>query len=546
MKKLLFTLFTLLTTLQGWGVAQQTYTDPSQLPAAFSFDVVRYDYYATSPTGEQTLVRTQEFNVTWDPFSVNSAGNYGKLTITNFYTSEELNRPCNLVFDNLNNNCNFMWNEDNTQCTFSLTPFYFADAKSTSGAYNASAKYALINSAYYKINQSRYWKKPSYVSGTGWPQTNYAYNGGSGLTFTIDISSSVPTFNMENSAWGVFMLTSSTGGTSYVLEYFVNSVFEVKEPTTLAWIENAANGELNQDYTVADQLVGVYAQGGSLWCKDQGNISNVKSTNPGNTDYMKNLMFEMHGRNQSLEWDQSNWVELDFGEVTAERAAQIYDTYVGHTLKAGTVKGKYVDNTNYRIELSEEPVADGDLSYDPNYYCPVNFMGATDVTASNGKNFYFLNPKVQEYAYATIAVWKGDDVFVTPEKDDTQGVNGAALSGAFRVNWDLNVMAREDIVGVLSNNEAYEFHAIIRKPTTSRAGLPAHATSVQPMNVTPTDDYMVYPLDLTATGTQIVTGITTVRSDAVDDGYYYTITGQRVTNPTPGFYIRGGKKVIVR
>ena len=66
------------------------------------------------------------------------------------------------------------------------------------------------------------------------------------------------------------------------------------------------------------------------------------------------------------------------------------------------------------------------------------------------------------------------------------------------------------------------------------------------MNVTPTDDYMVYPLDLTATGTQIVTGITTVRSDAVDDGYYYTITGQRVTNPTPGFYIRGGKKVIVR
>ena len=30
------------------------------------------------------------------------------------------------------------------------------------------------------------------------------------------------------------------------------------------------------------------------------------------------------------------------------------------------------------------------------------------------------------------------------------------------------------------------------------------------------------------------------------DGYYYNLAGQRVTNPTPGFYIHNGKKVIVR
>lgn len=45
-----------------------------------------------------------------------------------------------------------------------------------------------------------------------------------------------------------------------------------------------------------------------------------------------------------------------------------------------------------------------------------------------------------------------------------------------------------------------------------------------------------------------ITGITDVKTEkpAVNDGYYYTITGQRVVNPTPGFYIHNGKKVIVK
>ena len=45
-----------------------------------------------------------------------------------------------------------------------------------------------------------------------------------------------------------------------------------------------------------------------------------------------------------------------------------------------------------------------------------------------------------------------------------------------------------------------------------------------------------------------ITGITDVKAEkaAVADGYYYTITGQRVVNPTPGFYIHNGKKVIVK
>ena len=43
------------------------------------------------------------------------------------------------------------------------------------------------------------------------------------------------------------------------------------------------------------------------------------------------------------------------------------------------------------------------------------------------------------------------------------------------------------------------------------------------------------------------TAITDVKSDApAGDGYYYNLQGQRVSNPTPGIYIRNGKKVVVK
>ena len=127
---------------------------------------------------------------------------------------------------------------------------------------------------------------------------------------------------------------------SFVLEYFDHSIFREKEPTTLAWIE--ANGEKEQSYTIADRLMGVYAQGTSLWCKDLGNISNVK-TEPatGAIVYMSGLMSELHQRSTADEWDQSNWVELVCDNAGMAASAEV------KYIKAGTVKGKYTDYVKY-------------------------------------------------------------------------------------------------------------------------------------------------------------------------------------------------------
>lgn len=47
-------------------------------------------------------------------------------------------------------------------------------------------------------------------------------------------------------------------------------------------------------------------------------------------------------------------------------------------------------------------------------------------------------------------------------------------------------------------------------------------------------------------GQGTVTGVETISTNNNGDNTYYNLMGQPVTNPTPGIYIRGGKKVIVK
>ena len=344
------------------------------------------------------------------------------------------------------------------------------------------------------------------------------------------------------------MRTGDGTGSSVVVDYYTRSHGTVKEPTTLAWIE--ANGEKKQSYTIADRLMGVYAQGTSLWCKDLGNISNVK-TEPatGAIDYMSGLMSELHQRSTADEWDQSNWVELVCDN------ADMADSGEGKYIKAGTVTGKYTDNVNYTIRVTDTSLElDGDATYEPNYYSPVNFMCYNNTSVRGtygGKTYYFVNPKVQEYAIPTIAVWRGNNEFAMAARDveSDRPMNTAELPGAYKVQWGLNNMG--NVSGRMLEHEAYEFHAIVRRATndgTEPASVPARVQStLEPMSTTASADYEVWPLDLNPENFNIVTEITAVGSDVPDgDGYYYTLTGQRVTNPAPGFYIHNGRKVIVR
>lgn len=537
MKKLLFAGALMLTALNGWAVVQQTYTDPSALPENFEWTMVRYDYRGSEMVNTQDdIVVKWERDKYWTSTATNPhVDRYGKLTISNFYRTECAKiESVTVEFENRYNR-NFQWNESDSTIVFSFTAFNWSTSKDTTpytsyAGYKTGHKTAFISALIDGGGSPMSW----WEDGTTSP---VAYGNGQARDCVIDLKNKTITIDGK---WGCIMMKSTSGGSSTLVEYFERSVFRL---TPLAWIE--ANGDPGKVYTVSDELVGVYAQGGSLWCKDQGNISIEKSTNDGNIDYMKRLIATMYGN--APEWDQSNWVELDFGTVTPERAAQIQSTYVGQKIKPGSIKGTYADNLNYRIVLSADPEAGSDSEYTPNYYCPVNFMETTVVTSPNN-SYYFLNPKAQEYAMVTMAVWHDNNVFVVPAKDETQGVNTADFSGAFAVNWGLNCVAEDEVAPYLSTSNAYQFEAILRRntvPSPSDASL-REITTVTGKDVDPNPKYVVYPLNLTTNN--VVTGITDVRSERepVGDGYYYNLAGQRVTNPTPGFYIHNGKKVIVR
>ena len=118
--------------------------------------------------------------------------------------------------------------------------------------------------------------------------------------------------------------------------------------TPLHWIEEF--GEKDNTYTVSDRLQGIYAIGSSLWCKDLGDISIVKTSPVGEqTDF---LWENTYTRRQNSEaWDQSNWVELDFSDYGTNGAVMASDG-VDRYIAAGTVTGEYVDDVNYKIKVT--------------------------------------------------------------------------------------------------------------------------------------------------------------------------------------------------
>lgn len=433
------------------AVTQQTYSDPSLLPEAFTWNMTRYDYYATGPDAEQLPAGSRDIVVTWDPTYQNSSGSYGRLTIENFYKHSRT-KVCDLTFDNTNTH-NFEWNGD--VCTFSLNSYNYASDVNSTGTANATLHYAFINSAIYKANGSTYWIKPDYVeSNTPYPKTNYQYGGNTELSFTLDISKKSITIN--NAAWGAFMCKSSSGAApSYVLDYYTRSDFVCTDTDLVDIIRDKNEGD---EVTVADDLLCVaflpqysYDNEGNktllrnvLVCKDLGKYANPDVNTAGAFDYMHETgVFQR-------EYDQSNWVVLTSDEFTS---TSIPGTYLNHIIKGGTIKGTFTDKRNPTIALSQLPTAAAVQTYTPNTYVVPSF---NDAYAEQGSDVFFVRPKPQEYCQVMWANYDAaTDAFYVPTADD--GTNVHNLSGGFA--WEKTYLN----MGTPTGNTVYTFFAMVNK-----------------------------------------------------------------------------------
>lgn len=303
------------------------------------------------------------------------------------------------------------------------------------------------------------------------------------------------------------------GENQYYYGYWTESTLfttlpEVTE-ATLATIEGSGTkGEL---YTISDELVAVYADAdnGLLWCKDQGNQSIIATEiAAGQIDFMNDATLTGTTGQNGRAWDQSNWVVLKFPGSDQENdvAALLNDAVEGNkVIAAKTVTGRYIDDANYTIEVQPVNGAytltfDGSASYVKNVYCVANFLESNTNYGSNigavgahGDHYFFMNPKIQEICHITYAMWDGE-MFTTPSNTE--------IPGAFTVGWGFNTtggMAPELAVGT-----SYEFDAIVAHPATRGGMLRGEGT--------PSDNYVVYPTNLTGSG-NIITAINGIYMD---------------------------------
>ena len=355
--------------------------------------------------------------------------------------------------------------------------------------------------------------------------------------------------------------------------------------TPLAVIESKITAGPNVQVTVADNLIGAWAINNPngdpngekyLWAKDMGLSIDKTAPVAGQKDYVKNILHY-----QNHDWDQSNWVILDFSGLDEETDPE---DFVGKRLNGGTITGKYVDDNNYRIVLDIAPqaIADADAGKkypgyneadvleedDPqsyglgyNTYIPTNFYDAY-MNAPYGEGFvaeqgyalgthageklFFMNPKVQEVA----RVWGiytqkegGQDVFtcITPSLENM--VNGWGIKGAFAVKWDYNRVnqdmygARPSGLGYTDVNKAFMFHAAIVAKSTSgrRANVVGTADDASNMS----DRFVIYPLDFKSSEGNVVTGVEelNVLMKDVESVRYYNIMGMESEKPFEGINI---------
>lgn len=255
--------------------------------------------------------------------------------------------------------------------------------------------------------------------------------------------------------------------------------------------------------------------GAVLFAKDLGKYKYPSQISDGQIDFLGQVAAEYAG-NTKLQpvanFDQSNWVMLT-GIANP-------DDYVGKIIKGKSITGKLVDKVNPTIAVTSTPVAGDVAPYEPNIYIMPSFN--EDYYESNS-HFFFVAPKVQEYAYITWACYNAaDGNFYTMSDGNTSN-----LTGGIKVNWDYYP------AGNPQDGYVYEFDAILRKvaPAASGAPLLKDGNQSEPVTDDLSAEYIVYPLRLI----DVPTAINTVEtSGKIVSIKYYNMLGIESATPFNG------------
>lgn len=258
--------------------------------------------------------------------------------------------------------------------------------------------------------------------------------------------------------------------------------------------------------------------GNVLFAKDLGKYKYPSQISDGQIDFLGRIEAEYMGNTKLqpvADFDQSNWVMLT--------GVSDPDNYLGKIIKGKSITGKLVDKVNPTIAVTSTPVVGNASLYEPNIYIMPSFNEDYYVPTSH---FFFVAPKVQEYAYITWACYNAaDGNFYTMSDGNVDN-----LSGGIKVNWDYFP------AGNPNDGYVYEFDAILRKvaPATSNAQLLKDGNQSSPVTGDLSAEYVVYPLRLI----DVPTSINAVENTGkVVDIKYYNLLGIESATPFNGVNI---------
>jgi len=244
-------------------------------------------------------------------------------------------------------------------------------------------------------------------------------------------------------------------------------------------------------------------------------------------------------------------------------------SYVGK--KISGIKGTYSDNQNFRIDLSEvaEPIEDESLvglypspenmpnptaftEYGAafNSYLPANFYTSNQNKEIDGTvvgvlthdtqdannpdsqvNLYFMNPKIQEVARIW-GVWNGSAFTVSTNLGNNFN---PIVDGAVSAIWDYNPRG---VVNDLQVGEAYIFHAVVGKNTSSASNMLMANYQHTPSNSAPSADYVIYPLDFASANDNWTAVKEVMMLDRqVKSVTYFDVMGRQSDKPFEGINI---------
>ena len=253
-------------------------------------------------------------------------------------------------------------------------------------------------------------------------------------------------------------------------------------------------------------------------------------------DFMRIVSVANSNDHQGREWQQNNWVMLDFGNVASDKFGDLSENCV---IKGGTLKGTYSD---YTFQVSEDFAYEAGTAvedYVPNVYSPANFYRSNiqtiDVTIDGEdgpetvtKYYWFMTPKPMEVCKFTWAMYYNkegyDEGFYMQNGDDF------ALKGGVGVDLSYNTKTAS-----LVNGASYRFTGVIMKTTTGKKDEPYH-----PQSNDFNDDFKVAANDLdTSTGSDnIITGVGEVKSGSeVVSVTYCDLAGRMSQKPFAGVNI---------